>query len=168
MIRNRYLLPGILFVLALVSMACTQQRQPCLTPKTASLIIGAIHFKTDTSTVPVDTVLPHATFYPVSSQQNFVTVYPPQASFTVSLSPDTGYCQWLFETDSLKHTPDTVSFYYQRNAKFLSNACGFTYFYSIDSIHTTHLIIDSLRILNNSVTNNVNTKHLQIYIHRSF
>lgn len=168
MTRIRYSLLGFLSVVIIVSMACTQQRQPCLTPKTASLIIGTVHFKTDTSTVTVDTTLPHATFYPLSSQLNYVTVYPPQASFTVSLSPDTNYCQWLFETDSLKHIPDTVSFYYQRSAKFLSNACGFTYFYNIDSVHSTHLIIDSLHILNNSVTNNVNTKHLQIYIHRNF
>jgi hypothetical protein len=57
----------------------------------------------------------------------------------------------------------------------LSNSCGFAYFYTIDSVHTTHyststllqktqFSIDSVSIINNSVTNNASTTQLYLYI----
>lgn len=169
MIKNKHLTVFLIGLCLIAWAACTQERQPCLTPKTASLIMESIHFKTDTATIPVDTSLPNAVFIPVTAKDTGI-IYPPQASFTISLSPDSNICQWMFSTDTPIHSfgIDTLTFYYRRNAKFLSNACGFTYFYNIDSVHTTHLIIDSVHILNTSVTNNVSTKHLQIYIHRNF
>jgi hypothetical protein len=69
---------------------------------------------------------------------------------------------------------DTLTFYYSRKLQFLSNACGYTDFYNIDSLHYTNLAkdslsnIDSIQNTNRRVTNNVNTKHLKIYIHRNF
>ena len=178
MIKTKHL-TTILFALIIMAWAaCTQERQPCLTPKSASLIIESIHFKTDTSTLPVDTSLPSAVYYPISIINVPLIYYPPQASFTISLSPDSTVCQWQFSTDTSNYNTkihDTLTFYYKRNAKFLSNACGFTYFFNIDSVHTTRyspqtpqFSIDSVHILNTSVTNNVNTKHLQIYIHPDF
>ena len=161
---------------ALTWAACTQQRQPCLTPKIATLIIESIHLKTDTSTIPVDTLIPAAVFIPIVPGRDTeqVTTYPAQALFSISLSPDSTVCRWAFSTDSLKNVglyiPDTLTFFYKRKLQFLSNACGYTYFYSLDSVHTnaSHTIIDSLHILNSSVTNNVNTKHVQIFIHHNF
>src|ERR1035437_1698935 len=130
MIKNKHL-PVILIALCLVAwVACTQERQPCLTPKTASLILESIHFKTDTATIPVDTSLPSAVFVPISNTNAPGTSYPPQPSFTISLSPDSSICQWQFSTDTSNYNSnirDTLTFYYHRNAKFLSNACGFTY-----------------------------------------
>ncbi len=160
-------------------LSCTQQRQPCLTPKIATLSIETIHFPTDTSTTPVDTAIPAATFIPVvpGKDTQLVTTYPQQATFTLSLSPDSTICQWIFTTDSIQYVhlyhSDTLTFYYQRNLQFLSNACGYTYFYTLDSVHhatssPSYPIIDSIHIINTSVTNNVNTKHLQIYIHPDF
>ncbi len=166
------ILPVILFALCVAGwMACSQQRQPCLTPKTGTLSLETIHFKTDTNTIPIDTALPSAVFSPVTSNAALITVYPTQASFTVSLSPDTTFCQWVFSTDTAGYLAgriDTMNFFYRRHLQFLSNACGFTYFFDIDSLHTTHLMIDSVHILHTSVTNNVNTKHLQVYIHHNF
>jgi len=167
---NKYL-PVILLALCSVSwVACTQQRQPCLTPKIASLIMETIHFKTDTSTVFVDTALPSGLFIPLTNIGIDSIKYPLGSTFTLSLSPDTTICQWRFTSDTLNAVAyyDTFTFYYQRKLQFLSNACGYTDFYSIDSVHTTHHIVDSLHIINTSVTNNVNTKHLQVYIRHNF
>ena len=172
---NKYF-PVLLLALCVMGwMACTQQRQPCLTPKTASLIIETIHKQTDTSTVFVDSALPHAVFIAFTNDPNALPGrdYSLGSLFAISLSPDSSVCQWAFTADSLSAALnpgqfDTLTFYYRRNLQFLSNACGYTYFYSLDSAHTTHKIIDSLHIINTSVTNNVNTKHLQVYIHPDF
>jgi hypothetical protein len=149
--------------------ACTQQRQPCLTPRIASLIVESTHFLTDTSTVAVDTAFPYAVFVPlpVSGKLNG-GIYRKQSLFTLSLSPDSTICKWGFTSDSLTNKLDTITFHYKRNLQFLSNACGYTYFYTLQYTETTHLFIDSIHILNPSVTNNVQTKHLQIYIHPGF
>ena len=173
MIRNQKYLCFILSALCGIGwVACTQERQPCLTPKTASLIIETIHLTSDTATIPVDTALPAAIFIPVLPKKDTLpeTIYPQQQSlFTISLSSDSTICQWKITTDTLPTNQyDTLTFFYQRNLQFLSNACGYTYFYTLDSVHTTHINIDSLHIINTSVTNNVNTKHLQIFIHRDF
>ena len=162
-----------LLLCALGWAACTQQRQPCLTPRIASLILQTVHYTTDTATTTNDTAIPAAGFTalpPSDTLRGFI--YPTQSQFTLSLSPDTSSCRWTFTTDSTKYAgiygTDTLTFFYRRNLQFLSNACGYTYFYTLDSVHTTHTIIDSLHILNTGVTNNVNTKHIQIYIHPDY
>ena len=172
MIKFPKYFPALLLLPALALWAsCTQQRQPCLTPKTASLLIETMHKLTDTGTVFSDSALPSAVFTPLTVNPKKQTrfLYPLGSSFAISLSPDTTFSQWLFSSDTLLYAAkiiDTVSFYYTRQLQFLSNACGYTYFYTLDSVLTTHFIIDSLHITNTSVTNNVNTKHLQVFIRR--
>jgi hypothetical protein len=145
--------------------ACTEERLPCDTPKIASLNIQTVHHPTDTTTAIVDTALPAAVFGAVTNKGIQDIVYPQQANFTISLSPLSDSCQYYFTTDSAYQRVDTLKFYYQRSLYFISNACGFTYFYSLDSVHTTHFNIDSVLILNSSVTNNANITQLQFYIH---
>ncbi len=171
---SRYCTVLLLALIGLFWLSCTQQRQPCMTPKIATLTMETIHFSTDTSSITSDTVIPAATFIPIvlGNATEQITTYPSQATFTLSLSPDSTVCQWAFTTDSIQYqhiyNSDTLTFFYERNLKFLSNACGYTYFYKLDSVHTTNHNIDSLHILNTSVTNNVKTKHLQIYMHPNF
>jgi hypothetical protein len=166
--RARYTCVLLVFI-GLAMLACTQQRSPCLTPKIASLIIEAAHYPTDTATTTIDTALPHAVFVAMPPGDTLrATIYNQQSQYTISLSPDSTSCRWEFTTDSFKHSYDTLTFFYRRSLQFISNACGYTYFYSLDSVHTTHLIADSVQILNSSVTNNVNTKHLKIFVHPDF
>ena len=161
--------PFILFAFSGLWLACTQTRDPCLTPKIASFNVETMHLLTDTSTVFADTALPAAVFIPLARvDSNAGTIFPQQSDFTISLSPDSNVCRWQFTTDSFAFALDTLTFYYQRNQQFISNACGFTYFYTLDSVHTTKHNIDSAHITNTSVTNNVNTKQLQIFIHPDF
>lgn len=159
----------LLFILTyLLTASCTEERLPCTTPKTASLNITTVHFPTDTATTFVDTALPAAVFSPITSKGNVGIIFPQQTSFTISLSPVSDTCRYLFATDSFYQKVDTLSFYYQRSLQFLSNACGFTYFYSLDSVHTSHFNVDSVLILNSSVTNNANITQLEIFIHPNF
>jgi len=162
----------VLIALSVVGwLACTQTRQPCETPLTASLNIEMQHLPTDTATIFVDTVLPGAEFIPISHLPNKgpdTAIYPQGTNFTISLSPVDTMCQWAFTTDSSHFGFDTMTFYYQRQVQFISNACGYVDFYNIDTVITTRHNIDSVHILNKSVTNNVNTTHLQICIHPDY
>ena len=186
MIKRILVMMGICALLA-----CNQERQPCLTPTTASFNIEFIHLTTDTSTAAVDTSLPSAAFVPLSPIGNkYIYFYPQQATFTLSLSAETDSCKWAFVPDSANRSlqpdgtlsqwmslmfqdslisqADTLTFFYQRNLTFLSNACGYTYFYTLDSAHSTSHNVDSVKISNTSVTNNVNTTQLKIYIHPDY
>lgn len=159
----------ILMCCCMLAVSCTQERQPCLTPKIASMNMVCVHFPTDTSVVVIkDTALPKALFIPLSDSVNAGVYYGPTANFTLSLSPVADQCTWLFSPDSLASGVDSVHFFYRRQLQFLSNACGYTYFYTLDSVRTTHTNIDSVRITNPSVTNDVNVKQLKVYIHPSF
>jgi len=112
---NKYF-PFIAFVFCGLLVACTQTRNPCLTPKIASFNIETMHLLTDTSTVFADTALPAAVFIPLAKvDSNVGTIYPQQSKFTISLSPDTNFCRWVFTTDSFQNAFDTFTFYYQRN-----------------------------------------------------
>lgn len=153
--------------------SCTQERQPCLTPKTASLNLHFVHFPVDTAinnNSTQDTALPSAIFGAVTGGNVKEFIYrTPSAYFTISLSSTADSCTWIFKADSAFTTYDTLNFYYRRQLKFLSNACGYTNFYTIDSVHTTNSTgIDSVIITNPSVTNDVNTRQLKIYMHPDF
>ncbi len=168
---EKYLAPVLMALCGIVWAACKQERQPCLTPKTANLRAEFMHKTSDTATVFSDTALPSAIFIALTRSRDTGFVYPLQkSSFSLSLSSDTVFCQWAFRTDTFSYTVfDTLSFYYQKHRQFLSNACGFTYFYTLDSIHTSHKMIDSVHIINSSVTNDVITpNHLQVYIHPDY
>ena len=159
----------LIAICSLVWAACTQQRQPCLTPKIASLNIECLHKPTDTATVFIDTALPATLFAAFTDSGTKFFIYRNQsATFTLSLASDSNSCKWGISTDTSGHSFDTLTFFYERKLQFISNACGFAYFYNLDSVHTTTKMIDSVHIINTSVTNNVNTKHLQIYIHPDF
>jgi hypothetical protein len=168
--RSKYIVIACVAICCMLWGACTQERSPCLLAKVASLNIETAHLPTDSSTTFIDTILPSAMFGAMTTAgpiQYFVSV--PQALFTISLSPDTDSCRWMFTTDTLSnHVFDTISFYYGRKLQFLSNACGYTYFYNLTSVTTTHHNIDSFLIENNNVTTNVNTEHLKLYIHPDF
>ncbi len=151
--------------------ACNKDRQVCLTPKTASMYIESMHLPKDTSTVEIDTALPSAVFTAITLGGDKSFQYTtPSASFTLSLSPVADSCVWLLTPDSTgTSATDTLTFYYSREVKFISNACGFTTFFQLDSAHTTRNNITGITINNTSVTNNANVaKHIKLHIKPNF
>jgi len=171
MIKNTHFLVISFALCGLALLTCTVERQPCLTPTIASLNIECMHLPTDTATIFIDTALPSAVFTALTPTRSDSTIYPQQSLFTLSLSPDTTYCQWQFITDTAlsKYAKyDVITFRYQRDLQFLSNSCGYAYFYTLDTVYSTHNIIDSLHLINTSVTNDVNTTHVQIFIHPDY
>lgn len=151
-------------VLMVAASACTQERLPCLTPKTASLKVRAVRKVNDTAVI--DTSMPATIWVAIADSKNAWYLYTGSSSFTLSLSPVRDTAMWLLVSDTVASAPiDTVIFRYDRQLQFLSNACGYTYYYNINSVSTTNHIIDSFLITDRSVTSNVNTSHLKVYIH---
>jgi hypothetical protein len=166
---RKYLLL-ILMLGSLAWQACTQDRQPCLTPKIASLNVRSVRISSSTDTTAIDTALHAAAFVALTDGGLKGLIFPTQSTFTLSLSSIADSCQWSFITDTTRGVSlvDTITFRYKRDLQFVSNACGFAYFYNLLGVYSTNHIVDSLRITNTSVTNNVNTSHLQVYIHPNF
>jgi len=169
---KKYWFAGLIAV-CIIWAACSQQRQLCLTPTVASLNIVSMHVISDTGTIFYDTILPAAEFVPLNNKSDSVGVYPQASTFTISLSPASDTCRWLFRADTTgvlprDYTFDTLTFIYTPNLQFLSNACGFTDFYTIDTVLTSHTNIDSLHITDKSVTNDISAMHVQIFIHPDF
>jgi predicted nucleic-acid-binding Zn-ribbon protein len=164
----RYILSVCAVIGCIVWVSCKQERQVCLTPKIAILNLKTVHYADSAATTVSDSGLPAAIFAALTATGTQGLLYNKQATFTISLSPLGETCQWIFTADTSTHVFDTITLYYERDLEFISNACGYTYFYNIDSVFTTHKIIDSIQVNNTSVTNNVNTQHLQVFIHPNY
>lgn len=157
----RYITLAVL-TLSLFS-SCTQERQPCITPKYASLLLNSVR-RTTTGSI-VDTPMPAAVFGAVTDSGTKGIIFPRSATFSLSLSPVSDSCRWIFAPDTTVGTQlDTILLKYTRQLEFISNACGYTYFYGLTSVTSTKRNIDSIIITNTSVTNNVNNSHLQVFI----
>jgi hypothetical protein len=169
MIRNGLCLAAIIFLLVCAFGACTQQRSPCYEPKIVSAVIGTYRI-VDTSSI--DSLLPQPAFTcldtPLSQEIAANNI------FTPLLSPHADSTRWLLIPDRFNPddsadvaTPvefyDTLTFYHTKELNFISNACGYVYYYTLTNVTTTYHSIDSISLLNNTVDNNANTQHIRIY-----
>lgn len=76
--------------------------------------------------------------------------------------------RYTFRTDTTSNVFDTITFYYEPSLHFISNNCGYNYFYNIQKVaHTTHMI-DSFAIPNGNVTDDAKTENVQFYFKRNF
>lgn len=160
--KGKYrLLPVV--ILYGVFFACTQERQPCLNPKTAILKMKSVKMASDGKVL--DTAFNAAVFFPMSPLVSTGTYFAKASGFTLSLSPLSDTCRWRFAPDTAAGVLfDTLTFVYQRQLTFVSNACGYSHFFNLDTVFSTNHTVDSASILNRSVTNNVNTNHVQVFI----
>lgn len=163
-----------MLLLAVISMTGTtagcekiEEREPCLQPRTVRLRAGAYHRAADTGTAITDTALPLAIFFPIGGQTGFS--FSAQRKFSLFLSPHADSCQYVLLTDTAQNAAlrDTLTFRYTRITQFLSNACGYTYFFTLDTVLATTNRLDSVRTTNAEVTNDVNApEHLRIFYAR--
>lgn len=76
--------------------------------------------------------------------------------------------RYTFRTDSTSSVFDTITFYYEPSVHFISNNCGYNYFYNIQKVaHTKHMI-DSFAISNGNVSDDAKTENVQLYFKRNF
>jgi hypothetical protein len=180
-------IPILLFIVCVVASSCTQQKQPCVEPILVSLRFSVLSTHWDSALarrVTFDTLLPNGELTPIGAQNNIPYYFGTTAQFSLFLDPNKDSCKWYLSQmggDSIREIIDTITFFYTRKLQFLSNACGYTYYYNLTTIPGTPNLrnnviqnytdtlhkIDSIIIENAGVTNNVNLEHLQIYIRDS-
>jgi hypothetical protein len=147
----------------LVVSACTQQRSPCYEPKLVSVAMGSYRM---VDTAAVDTAL-------LNPSVGCVDTFIPQVitvnnRFGALLSPYTDSTRWyIIPNDStlgnIADEADTITFYHTNTLNFISNACGYVYYFTLTSVKTTYHSIDSISLVNTSVDNNASTQHLRIF-----
>ena len=157
-------------ICSLCFMSCTQDRQPCLQPKQQRLLAGMYHASDSAGIVTITSINLASPIICTIGAVNNETIYYGSISaghtYALYLSSTADSCLYYIKPDTGSVTLfDTLSFYYQRQLNFLSNACGYTYFYNIDHVNTTNHNIDSLVLKNTLVSTNVNVEHLKIYFH---
>lgn len=159
-LRSSLVLLATLPVAMSLFSACEQQRDPCLQPTTAYL--RARTLLPATGATRSDSLLPSARWIAIDAQA--VLLFPPRTSlFRLTLNPNADSTRFILQPDSASLSVDTVILFYDRSLQFLSNACGYTYFYAIRNVTHTQYNIDSVRINNDEVNGNVNTPdHVQI------
>jgi hypothetical protein len=165
MTNNTAALSVVMLLLFLGGMAsCTQERLPCLTPKTVTMKVRTVRWVN--STLTTDTVLETSVWGGITATGVKGYVYAGRSSYALTLSPISDTSVWLFAPDTTAGTlVDTITLRYDRVLTFLSNACGYTYYFNLLSATNTKNSIDSIRIQDATITNNANTNHIQIYVH---
>ncbi len=82
----------------------------------------------------------------------------------VPLNPftDSQRYQILLDTADLS-LADTITFFYHTEEHFISNNCGYTHYFHIDSARTTFNFMDSVVLSKKEVTNDNSVRNLFLY-----
>jgi hypothetical protein len=138
-------------------------RDPCLQPTNVAVRLA---LKQVRDTLRVDTGLAKAILIPLGGK-TALQFGNGATTLSAYLSPQSDFCQYLFTADSFATVPDTLSFSYSRKITFLSNACGFTTFFTLSRATATGNAIDSFLLVNPLVNNDANSPaHLLLYLRR--
>ena len=145
--------------------SCKPDADPCLQPITVSMRIGTYQVN-DSSLIISDSLLPNPAFIAQTDSGNLVFFgAAATSSFALPLSSRTDSASYIIYPDTADNSKhDQLTFYYDRTLQFISNSCGYTYFYNLKGVTTTHNFIDSVVIANPVVNNNASTpQHVKIY-----
>lgn len=80
-------------------------------------------------------------------------------SAKIPLNPSTNSCSY---TMIINDSTETITINYNPELEIISQACGYSYFFDIQSVSSTNSIIDSIIVQNNKVTN-TNAENIRIY-----
>ncbi len=143
--------------------SCTQS-DLCLQPQSLALRGG--FYYNDTSNTHRDTLLQNANLRFGTSYSYFTNVKK-QSKFSFSLSQIADTIPVIFQSDSTTmaaNTIDTLQLIYTRELHFISVACGYQTYFTLQKAITTNHIIDSVLIAVPQITNETNKEHLKLVI----
>lgn len=129
---------------------------------------------TDTSAIDTtiisyrDTLLATPTMATFSYDSNFIiTGLNNISTMPFSLDPDLETIQYIVTPDANEpDSTDTLTVNYQSELHFISNDCGFTYYYDLVSASITKHHFDSVAITENEVTIEGNKRHIRLYFYK--
>lgn len=154
----------IAFTTLLLAYGCKkQERDPCLQPRSTFLRVHAYRHA-DTGVALFDTLLPNPILMPLTGggTQYYYGGVKRIATFALTLSQVADSSRWIIRPDSANPLQDTLTFYYDRQLRFLSNACGYTHFYDLKRVVSTTNALDSALIQRGDITTDANVEHLKL------
>lgn len=176
---NRKYRTGLWLLLAFFSFlpACEKEEPDCFEPnlvltRLAFIARDSIYVDSLIDSVYVDTTIVRYrdTFFksPVlislDMPQN-IMIYGSQYNNYIGapLNPDSGSIRYALLYDTTSATSDTLTYFYHSSIHFISNACGFTHYFHIDSIWATRHLIDSVALKIADVTDKASDRHVNLY-----
>jgi hypothetical protein len=154
----------LLFAAILMMAACSQSNT-CLTPKTVALRAGFYYHPTDSTSK--DSSVLNANIFFGNQSLMYKSNLKNTNGFSIPLSQVDDSLTIYFQSDSLISLPstiDTIQLAYSRKLHFISTACGYETYYTLQRITTTHQVIDSIAISQAEVSNDVNKQHIRIVL----
>lgn len=114
-----------------------------------------------------DTFLPYLNAVNLDTDTFGVAAIPNTGALSFYLNPNGASTTYALRFDTVGAYTDTISFYHNSYPVFISNDCGYTHYFSIDSISYRSPYVDSLFITNKEVTldnaNSANTALLYFF-----
>jgi len=86
----------------------------------------------------------------------------------IALNPLKDSTRYAFRADTASSIWDTITYYYTPVSHFVSNSCGYTFYYTLNGVKTTKHILDSAAVPQANVTTDITTRHVQLYFKRNF
>lgn len=113
----------------------------------------SITIQVDTTVVSYkDTGLKAPAMFTIDMPQNIISYGGKNASVLgVPLEPQIPSLRYVLQFDTAVASYDTISYFYKTKNYFISNACGYTNSFYIDSIHITKNTLDSIGIINHKI-----------------
>lgn len=158
--QSRYYLGALLIIICISWGSCKQINDPCLLPTTVALRFGS-YKPSDTGTGGSVYTLKTPILGTVDTPVAYY--WGENNKFSISLDPLKDSCRWFIMPDSAAKVRDTLTFRYSKSVHFLSNACGYIYYYTLSSVIATNHLIDSVIISNYEVTGNAKIEHVKIF-----
>ena len=154
----------VLILIAAMGMACNNT-STCLTPKTVVLRAGFYVMQNDT--LQADSMLINANVIIDGASSLFGFNLKNASSFQTTISPTADSVVVYFQSDSTSFDPetiDTIRVFYTSKLNFISTACGYEYYHTLNGAKSTHNSIDTVKISNAELDGNANTEHLAILL----
>lgn len=99
-----------------------------------------------------DTILPYINARNIDADSVGVAAIPNTGYISFYLNPNTHRTRYALRYDTMGTYHDTIEFYHNSYPVFISNDCGYTHYFKIDSIRYTSPFVDSMFITNYEVT----------------
>lgn len=150
-------------MLSAVMMACSSD-DICLTPTLVTLRGNFVN--KDTSGTLRDSIQTNA-LWVFGSSLNYAQSLKNTSSFAFPLSQIQDSVIVYYLADSLNIVPekiDTLRIKYTRQIKFISNACGYQTWFTLNEIAHSQHSIDSVRIATSEVSNDANSIHIKVIL----
>jgi len=134
-----------LWLLALLAVIASCTPESCL-EETNTFVNATFYINDGSGSIKAPDTL---TIYGSGKEENLLynkTVN--RSTAKIPLDASTGSCIFILKINNIT---DIVTFNYTSYPHFISKECGYTFYHSIESVHNTKNIIDTIFISNNSV-----------------